>query len=90
MFVQGGGSLIVTEAFTVKTGTVTAGTTATAGSALGSSIFIQRNTIIIISIGAGRTVTVSDDIADQISSAGTQRQFRRWIARQVGHRRAES
>ena len=81
MFVQQGGTLIVTGSLTIAGNTVTvgaAGGSATAGSAFGSGIFLQGNDAtfggagsLTFSPGVGETQTVSDVIADQNGSGDT-------------------
>ncbi len=70
ILVQQGGSLTIEDG-SLSGGTVQGGAGGNNGSAFGSGIFLQGNETITFAPGAGQTLTVSDNIADQSGSGGT-------------------
>ncbi|PDT75680.1 autotransporter [Bradyrhizobium sp. C9] len=87
VFVQGGGTLNVSGAFTVNGSSVTGGTGGVGagnGSALGSGLFLQGNGTLTFSPAAGQNQTVSDVIADQTGSGGTGADAGSWSLAKTG------
>ncbi len=70
ILVQQGGSLTIEDG-SLSGGTVQGGAGGNNGSAFGSGIFLQGNETVTFAPGAGQTLTVSDNIADQSGSGGT-------------------
>jgi Hint domain/Passenger-associated-transport-repeat len=70
VFLQQGGSLTI-DSGSLSGGSVQGGSGGNAGSAFGSGIFLQGNESITFAPGAGQTLTISDNIADQSGSGGT-------------------
>ncbi|WP_375782739.1 autotransporter domain-containing protein [Bradyrhizobium sp. Pha-3] len=87
VFVQGGGTLNVSGAFTVNGSSVTGGTGGVGagnGSALGSGMFLQGNGTLTFSPAAGQNQTVSDVIADQTGGGGTGADAGSWSLAKTG------
>ncbi|WP_338688868.1 autotransporter domain-containing protein [Bradyrhizobium sp. 26S5] len=74
VFVQGGGTLIVSGAFTVNGNSVSGGAGGVGagnGSAFGSGLFLQGSGTLTFSPAAGQNQIISDVIADQTGNGGT-------------------
>jgi hypothetical protein len=78
VFVQQGGALIIgAGGFSGNSVQAGAGggayhsSVGTVGSAFGSGLFLQGDQTVTLSAGAGQTLTIGDDIADQSGNGGT-------------------
>jgi autotransporter-associated beta strand protein len=89
LFVQGGGTLTMTGAFTVSGNTVGGGAggsgsggsgtnNGASGSGVGSGIFLSGNGTITFAPAGGVTQTVSDAIVDQTGAGGTHANAGSW------------
>ncbi len=73
IYIEDGGTLMVTGSLTVNGSRVTSGSAlagATAGSAFGAGIFLQGSGTLTFDPAAGTTVTIADAIADEFGSGG--------------------
>jgi fibronectin-binding autotransporter adhesin len=93
IFVQQGGTLTVDGPLTVNGNSVTAGlggagintgTAGTAGSALGSGMFLQGSGTVTFNPGNSQTQTISNDIADQTGNGGTGGNAGSWALSKTG------
>ncbi|WP_342711424.1 autotransporter domain-containing protein [Bradyrhizobium sp. B124] len=87
VFVEGGGTLNVSGAFTVNGNSVTGGAGGVGagnGSALGTGMFLQGNGTLTFSPAAGQNQTVSDIISDQTGSGGTGVNAGSWSLAKTG------
>ncbi len=80
IFVQQGGTLTVDGPLTINGNSVTAGlggaalgsgTNGTAGSAIGSGMFLQGSGTVTFSPGSSQTQTISNVIADEAGNGGS-------------------
>jgi autotransporter-associated beta strand protein len=89
LFVQGGGTLTMTGAFTVSGNTVGGGAggsgsggsgtnNGASGSGVGSGVFLSGNGTITFAPAGGVTQTVSDAIVDQTGAGGTHANAGSW------------
>lgn len=79
VFVRDGGTLVIRGSGTMSGGAVTAGNGSGGGgdgTAAGSGIFLQ-NATVTFDAGAGKTQTVSDDIADDTGNGGNAGSIRK-------------
>jgi autotransporter-associated beta strand protein len=73
VFVQSGGRLIVSGAFSVNGGSVSGGlgaAGATAGSSAGSGLFLDGSDVLQFSPAAGQTISITDAISDGYGATG--------------------